>query len=260
MYARSHTSLVHRLRRGLAVSAPLLLTASALKAQGVDTVRVGSPALRGVVLPTGTQVVESTLLDGGAHTSISTTTTTISRAQEEGDEVYRIHSVHTSADGDTTVGTIVVRASDLALLHHRVKAKQDSAAVASTGRHVTAWVVLPGEAVRLIDLELDHPVFPVDGPQPWLVGVLPLAEGYAAAIPRFSQWEGAEVWDQLSVVGSERVEVNGTTVECWKVDMGPLGPPGYRSMAWVDKFSGRVVQGVLSGEPGQPEYWAVTRP
>ena len=227
------------------------------RAQGVDTVRVGSPSLAGATLTEGTTVFESHILDSGKNTPLSTTEVTVSRRRSGQEDAYVIHSVHASSDGDTTVGTIVVRATDFALLHHRVKAETDSAAVTSTGDHITGWVVLPGEPTRLIDLDLDHPVFPVDGPQPWLVSLLPLREGYAAAIPRFSQWSGGEEWKEVSVLGSETLDVDGMQVDCWVVDMGTLGPPGYRVTGWVDKSDGGVVRGVLRGEAGQPEYWVI---
>jgi hypothetical protein len=237
----------------------LASTTGHARSQAIDTVRVGSPSVAGATLAEGTRLFESHRLAAGERSPISTTEVTISREPSSAGELYRIHSVHASADGDTTVGTILVRADDFALVHHRVKAAEDSAAVSSTGGHLTGWVVLPGQPTRLIDLALDHPVFPVDGPQPWLVGLLPLRDGYAAAIPRFSQWDGGEVWKEVRVLGSETVEVDGAPTECWTVDMGPLGPPGYRAMAWVDKATGGVVQGALRGEPGQPEYWAIAR-
>lgn len=239
--------------------ASFVFTPRQARGQDIDTIRVGSPSLAGAMLPEGTTVFESHSLVASEPTPISTTEVMISRQRSNQDDVYTIHSVHASTAGDTTVGTIVVRASDFSLLHHRVKADTDSAAVTSNGNHITGWVVLPGQPTRLIDLELDHPVFPVDGPQPWLVGLLPLREGYSAVIPRFSQWSGEEVWKEVRVLGSERVETPAGAADCWVVDMGSLGPPGYRATGWVDKISGLVVRGVLRGQQGQPEYWAIAR-
>lgn len=252
--------MTHAARARLVISVVMIATtAGQARSQDVDTVRVGSASLAGASLAEGTTRFESYRLEAGERSPISTTDVAISREPSGAGDVYRIHSVHASAGGDTTVGTIVVRADDFALIHHRVKAAKDSAAVSSTGDHLTGWVVLPGQPTLLIDVALDHPVFPVDGPQPWLVGLLPLRNEYAAAIPRFSQWNGGEVWKEVTVLGSETVEVDGAPVECWTVDMGPLGPPGYRATAWVDKANGQVVQGVLRGEAGQTEYWAIAR-
>ena len=48
-------------------------------------------------------------------------------------------------------------------------------------------------------------------------------------------------------------------LECWKVDTGELGPPGYRAIRWIDKSSRRIIRTVLKGLPTQPEYWTLAR-
>ncbi len=226
-------------------------------AQHVDTVRVGSPALQGVSLKTGTYTIESFRRADGSDTPISTTTQAVSRDRKGNLDIYTIHTTHMSAE-DTTIGVIMVRADNFALLHHRVKAKNDSAAVAVSAKHVTAWVVLPEEPVRLVDQQLDAAVFPIEGQIPWLFPLLPLAERYAAAIPHYSQWAGREEWSMIRVVGSERVTLDGHEWDCWKVDGGELFP-GYGVTYWVEKGSRRVIQGVAKGvEPG-PEFWSRLR-
>ncbi|MFQ6114425.1 MAG: hypothetical protein ACE5NG_10135 [bacterium] len=34
-------------------------------------------------------------------------------------------------------------------------------------------------------------------------------------------------------------------VECWNVDTGQLGPPGYEPIRWVENSTGRVLQTVI---------------
>lgn len=236
------------------------LTAAAptVAAQDVDTVRVGSSVLRDVQLQTGTYTIESVQRVDGRDTPLSVTTQAITRDRHGGIDVYVIHTTHAAADGDTTTGVIVARASDFALVHHRVKAVGDSTAVAVADGYLTGWVVLPGEPIRLLDQRLVGSVFPIEGQVPWLFPLLPLEEGYAAAIPHYSQWAGVEQWFTIRVVGLERVTLNGQELDCWKVDGGELFP-GYRATYWVDQRSRRVVQGVARGtEPG-PEYWSWLR-
>jgi hypothetical protein len=148
--------------------------------------------------------------------------------------MYTIHTTHVSAEGDTTIGVIVARAHDYALLHHRVKAENDSAAIAVSAKYVTGWVVLPDEPIELIDQQLNGSVFPIEGQIPWLFPLLPLADGYSAAVPHYSQWAGSEEWSMIRVVGSERVILNGHERDCWKVDGGELFP-GYGVTYWVEK-------------------------
>lgn len=78
-------------------------------------------------------------------------------------------------------------------------------------------------------------------------------------MPHFSQWSGVENWGAVVVVASERVTVAAQSFDCWKVDVGPLGPPGYRMYRWVDKQSRRVIQSVLRGTGTGPEYWSYLR-
>jgi len=119
----------------------LVITAPA-PAQQPDTIRVGSPSLRGAALAPGSYTIVSVRRAEGKDTPNSTTRITIMRAGTGADEVYLIQSIHASAAGDTTIGAITARASDFALVHHRVKGVHDSTAVAAADGFVTGWVVL----------------------------------------------------------------------------------------------------------------------
>ncbi len=250
--------LMSTLRCATVLTAVLTGVAPVMAAQDIDTVRVGAAALRDVQLQPGTYTIESVRRTDGRDTPISVTTQTITRVRQRDIDTYVIHTTHVATGGDTTIGVIVARASDFALVHHRVKAAGDSAAVAVTDGYLTGWVVLPGEPLRLIDQRLDRPVFPIEGQLPWLFPLLPLVEGYAATVPHYSQWAGHEQWSTIRVVGAERIMRNGQELDCWKVDGGELFP-GYGVTYWVDKRTRRVVQGVARGtEPG-PEFWSWLR-
>ncbi len=232
--------------------------ATRLHAQRVDTIRVGSPALQGARLEVGTFAIESFRRQDGIDTPTSTTTQQITRTRQGGKEVYVIQTTHWSIDGDTTVGTLVMRAADYALLHHRVKASGDSAAVTVNTGHLSGWVALPNEPPMLIDQPVVHPVFPIEGQMPWLFPLLPLREGYSAAVPHFSMWQGGEQWQTITVVGSDHIEQGGHRRDCWRVDGGELFP-GYRITYWVEKRTRRILEGVARGEEPGPEYWARAR-
>ncbi|MDH3197636.1 MAG: hypothetical protein OEO21_05290 [Candidatus Krumholzibacteria bacterium] len=220
-----------------------------------DTIRVGSPAVNAKLLTLGSVVVENFVEEDGVRTLRSRTRQTIVPARAGDNDVVVLRVAH-ETEGDTTQTVLVLRRDDLALLHHSVRAARDSASVTVSGLHVTGWAVLPNAPARLIDARLEHPVFPVEGQIPWLMGLLPLAEGYVAVIPYYSQWQDAFLWRRIEVVASESVQVGGAPVDCWKIDAGPLGPPGYRMTRWIDKRTRRVVQSALLGKPGEKAYWA----
>jgi hypothetical protein len=226
-------------------------------AQGVDTVRVGSAALHEFRPHLGVYTIESFHRIDGRDTPLSTTIQAISQERRGEVDVYVVHTTHVS-EGDTTVGVIVARASDLALLHHRVTATRDSAAVSVTHGYLTGWVALPDEPVRLIDEPLEGAVFPVEGQVPWLFPLLPLTEGYAAAVPHYSQWEARETWSSIRVVAAEWITVGGRDFDCWRVDGGELFA-GYGVTYWIDKDTRRVVRGIARGPAGGPEFWSRMR-
>ncbi len=97
----------------------ILCAGASLEAQQVDTIRVGSSVLHGARPPLGSQFTESFARADGVDHPISTTTQGITRGRHGNQDVYVIHTTHASAAGDTTVGTIVIRHPDFALLHHK---------------------------------------------------------------------------------------------------------------------------------------------
>ena len=230
-----------------------------VRAQAPDTIHAGSPALRGATMPLTTDTVDNYTLTGGVRQLSSTTVRSITRHQDAAEPTYLIRTLHWTARGDTSVTTMVVRADDYSLVFHRVKAPRDSAAVTASRNHLTGWVVLPNQPVILLDRALEHPVFGVEGQIPWLLPLLPLAAGRQFVVPHFSQWDSAEKWDVVTVIGSEDVTVGSRSFDCWKVDMGSLGPPGYRMYRWVDKASRRIVQSMLRGGATETEYWSYLR-
>jgi len=230
-----------------------------VSAQAPEAIRAGSVALRGVRMPLTSDTVDNYVVTGGVRQLAGTTVRSITMHQDAVEPVYQIRTIHWTLRGDTSVTTMVVRAQDFSLVFHRVKAPRDSAAVTASRNHLTGWVVLPNQPVILLDRTLEYPVFGVEGQVPWLFPLLPLTAAYRAVVPHFSQWEGGEGWDTVTVVGSERVTIGTRSFDCWKVDTGTLGPPGYRMHRWIEKASRRVVQSVLRGGPSEPEYWSYLR-
>lgn len=236
----------------VALAAPVVL-----RAQEVDTVYVGSPSLADAAPIPGTYVIENHRREGGVDAMTGTTRQTVRRAERGGIPVWVVEFEHVS--GDTTYSSMVSRADDFSLVHYRVKAPRDSAAVTAGAGHLTGWTVLPEQPVQMLDRVLEHPVFPIEGQVPWLFPLLPLREGYAAAIPHFNPWRGGETWSEIHVLGQETIDVQGRPVASWKVDGGELFR-GYRVTYWVDRETRRVVRGEARGEGDGPVYWSELAP
>jgi len=232
----------------LALASPVVL-----RAQEVDTVYVGSPSLADAGLIPGTYVIENHRREGGVDAMTGTTRQTVRRAERGGIPVWVVEFEHVS--GDTTRSSMVSRADDFSLVHYQVRAPRDSAAVTAGDGHLTGWTVLPEQPAQLLDRELEEAVFPIEGQVPWLFPLLPLREGYAAAIPHFNPWSGGETWSEIRVLGPETIDVHGRPVACWKVDGGELFR-GYRVTYWIDRETRRVVRGEARGEGEGPVYWS----
>lgn len=226
-------------------------------AQDVDTVRVGHPALAGAAPAPGAYVIKNHRIEAGVDSLTGTTRQVVRRGEEDGVAVWIVAFEHVA--GDTTRSSIVVRADDLSLLHYRVKAPRDSAAVSAGRGYLSGWTVLPEQTPRLIDRELTTRVFPIEGQVPWLFPLLPLAEGYAAAIPHFNPWTGGEAWSEIRVLGTETIDLHGRELSCWKVDGGELFR-GYRVTYWVDPATRRVVRSEARGAGDGPVYWSELTP
>lgn len=133
------------------------------RGQGVDTVRVGHPALHAARLGPGTETVDSYVIDAGVRKTTALTRRTIALDSIQGEPAYRIRTVHGTPDGDSSISIMIVRAHDLSLTHHDVRAPRDSMSVTLSGVHLTGWVVLPDTPARLLDRTLPGAVFAVDG-------------------------------------------------------------------------------------------------
>ncbi len=241
------------LRMSLVV-AGLLTLAGPTAAQQLRVITPGDRDLLRTRMPLTTDTLDNYVVQDGLERLSGSTVRAISLSRDAPEQLWEIRTSHWLTGRDTSHSTMAVRVADLSLAWHRVKAPRDSAAVTAVGRHLTGWVVLPDRPIRLLDRGLDRPVFGVEGQIPWLLPLLPLAPGFRAAVPHFSQWDGGETMDTVTVVGRERVAIGERSFDCWHVDAGPLGPPGFRRHIWIDAATRRVVQAALRGDGPGVEY------
>lgn len=234
-----------------------LISLSSTTAQTIDTIRVGDGTFGATKPMAGTYIIENYRIKGGVEELRSVTTQTIAMDTLDGVPVYHVSFEHASTS-DTTYSMITARQSDLSLLFQQVKGKYDSASVAVVGHHISGWVALPDQPVRLINQMPDHRVFPIEGQVPWLFPLLPLKPGYSVAFPHYSVWEGAERWRYLTVVGEEELTINGESFQCWTVDGGILFQD-FRVKFWVDKHMMRIVQGIAMSESSDTVYKSLLR-
>ncbi len=238
---------------------PVLVTAMLacvlpLVAQQPALIRPGDRDLLRARMPLGADTIDNYVLEFGRERLAGSTVRVISLVTEGQDRHYEIRTAHWQTDRDTSHSVMAVRVRDLSLVFHRVKGPRDSAAVTVAAGHLTGWVVLPDRPILLLDRRLERPVFGVEGQVPWLLPLLPLAPGYRAVVPHFSQWAGVESADTVAVIGREPVVIGDRTFDCWHLDAGPLGPPGYRAHLWIDAATRRVVQAAVRSDRPATEW------
>ena len=244
---------------GVISAALVVLLATNACADTIDTVRVGSASLKGAAPFLMTDTIDSYVLRDGKRTDTNRKIRTITTAREGDTHVLDILTVHiTLPAGDSTVNRTRIRAADLSLIRHGVRAETDSGLVTYLDGRLVGWAVPPGEDGHDIDTAI-APSLPDDGLAPWLLELLPYKDGYRATVPVFSMWSVQDKWQKVRLLGSETLSKDGRSVECWRVAVEGVGPPGFDQIRWISKSSRRLLQQVYRKNPDDPQFWAVTR-
>jgi hypothetical protein len=92
-----------------------------------------------------------------------------------------------------------------------------------------------------VDAETGGPLFGETGAS-FLLGTLPLAEGYSTTFRNFDLQRMKVKVMQLEVKGAESITVPAGKFEAFKVEVKPADGSAGQSSYWVDKASGRVVR------------------
>jgi len=235
----------------------LLFSIQTVSAQTIDTIRVGDGTIPPGKLMAGTYIIDNYRVKDGVEELRSVTTQNITMDTLDNVPVYHISFEH-AATSDTTFSMITARQSDYSLMFHQVKGKHDSASVAIVGHHVSGWVALPDQPIRLINQMYEHRLFPIEGQVPWLFPLLPMKLNYSVAFPHYSPWDAQERWRYLTVIGEEDLDIGGTNFKCWVVDGGLLFSD-YRVTFWVDQHMMRIVQGIAKSDSSDTYYRSTLR-
>jgi hypothetical protein len=205
-------------------------------------------------LPTGIDTVDGYQVDAGVRKS---TTRVIRKVGKMGSD-WLIGITHTTADGRET--TSITRTNKVyRMVEQLVQSKADSGQATWYGDSITGWISPKGKPKTDIDVTPSHPLFPDDGISPWILGVLPLADGMTGTIGVYNMWVGGERYESFRVSGSDRVAFSGAKVDCWTVELDRKGPPGYSETRWIDKATGRQVLSHMHKGKGDTEYWSALR-
>lgn len=202
-------------------------------------------------IKTGTDTLVSFIESDGVKDKISENVRKIDFANNQ----YKITTYNIPAGNDDfTKVEAILDAGDLHILSFYLKAKNDSALAKYNKGQIRGWLQIPRKEKMLINYTYDGNTFLSDGNTPWLIGLLDLKENSTIVIPVFHLFSNSLRWKSYTVLGEESITIKDITFNCWKVDAGPQGPPGFNAFHWYDKPSGQLLRVELSKDGESARY------
>jgi hypothetical protein len=197
----------------------------------------------------GTDTLYEFKENNGEHNLNAKNIRTIEKVSINNIKYYKVTTQNIPAkSSDTTIVSALLDYFDLHVIKMQLSAKSDSGFVEFKQNRFSGWSQLPGEERKVIDLLYDGlPVLP-DAGTPWIVGLLSLAENKKVAIPYFALFSNIVKWKIYAILAKEIISVNEKQYICWKINAGPLGPPGYISYQWYETKTGRFIKSELVKE------------
>ena len=193
----------------------------------VDASKVGVPEVTEELKP-GTHQYDAKMSMGGQQMALKLSTT----IHDAGDDWSVVENM------DTPMGamsdTVTLEKGSLTLKKRSVK--QDPVSIDvdfSTGK-ATGTMSMSGED-KPVSVDLDGPLFADAAGSTFVIGCLPLAEGYSTVFRNFDLQKQKVKLMQLQVAGSESVTVPAGTFDAFKVELssGDGGPD--KSTIWIAK-------------------------
>ena len=230
----------------------LLMGCSRLTAQYPfprDTIRSLADRFNRTKIRIGSDTLVTFKVKDGVRSKISDNIITIAASQDN--KFYKIttQNIPTGNDNVTTVHALI-DFDDLHLIQIKLEAKTDSGYAEFRDRHVTGWSRLPKENLKTIDFQSNDEPFLNDGNTPWFAGLFPMEKNKIVVVPEFVLFTNTIKYVEYTAIKQETIETEYGGFECWKLNAGHVGPPGYTSYHWYEKNTGRLIRYELS-KPGE---------
>jgi hypothetical protein len=145
--------------------------------------------------------------------------------------------------------------NDLHIIKMQLNAKTDSGYVEFSNKRFTGWSQMPKEERKMIDLEYDgFPLVTANAGIQWIVGLLPMKENKKFALSHFALFANIVKWKSYTVLNKETLLIDNRPYVCWKINAGPIGPPGFESYQWFEIKTGRLIKTELSKEGAETKF------
>ena len=183
-------------------------------------------------------------------------TLTIRKVKIKGVLYYEINTKNISEADPANITEVnaLIDYDDLHIISMSLQAKTDSGRVEYRHHRFTGWSQLPQQERKLIDHAFQGSAVMTDAGTPWLPGLITMTGNKKFAIPSFALFSNTVKWRVYTLEGTENIILHNTSFDCWKVNAGPVGPPGYTSYHWYEKSTGRFIKSELVKEGADVKF------
>jgi hypothetical protein len=169
---------------------------------------------------------------------------------------YRVTTVNIPANSENITTVIaLLNYTDLHIIKMQLNASTDSGYVEYSNKHFTGWSQMPKEERKNIDIIYDgFPLVTSDAGIQWIAGLVTMKKNKKFTLPHFVLFANTVKWKSYVVLQKEKITIANGEFRCWKVNAGPMGPPGFISYQWFERKTGRLIKTELSKEGSETKF------
>jgi len=173
---------------------------------------------------------------------------------EKATGLYEVLIGNYTTNETQSITKIYLKNDNLQTVSLFLKATCDSAAINWVNDRLVGWAHYPPKEPFLFNEVSNFKPFTQSGNVPWYLGVIRYENMETFILPIFNTFTGSYKWSQYMVLGKERITAMNKEFDCWKIDAGRVGPPGYNKTVWIDSKSGLIIKSELIKDSSSPKY------
>ena len=192
----------------------------------------------------------------GVKTKNAENERTIEKIKINNVKYYKVTTINRPVQSENITTVIaLLDYGDLHIIQMQLNAKSDSGFVEFSNNQFIGWSQLPKEERKKIDMAyVGFPLVTSDAGINWIAGIIATKKDKKFALSHFALFANTVKWKIFHVLLKEKVRIESKLFNCWKVNAGPMGPPGFVSYLWFETKTGRLIKTELSKEGGETKF------